>query len=162
MEIDNSGQVYIPDSVQPEAGAGNQLHLLVNVNDSGANSDRTAQKQLRIEVDYILKLGLGGQTQDLGGAAVSGEHIVLRQAGNEVPTEGLTVAKVVGQRGEGAYTYEVEGDASGSKLVLHTASGSVAIAADETASGQVVSPHGADFRQRKPGGNGASYGQHPL
>ena len=137
LEIDNSGQVYIPDSVQPEAGAGNQLHLLVNVNDSGANSDRTAQKQLRIEVDYILKLGLGGQTQDLGGAAVSGEHIVLRQAGNEVPTEGLTVAKVVGQRGEGAYTYEVEGDASGSKLVLHTASGSVAIAADETASGQL-------------------------
>ena len=137
LEIDNSGQVYIPDSVQPEAGAGNQLHLLVNINDSGANSDRTAQKQLRIEVDYILKLGLGGQTQDLGGAAVSGEHIVLRQAGNEVPTEGLTVAKVVGQRGEGAYNYEVEGDASGSKLVLHTASGSVAIAADETASGQL-------------------------
>ena len=137
LEIDNSGQVYIPDSVQPEAGAGNQLHLLVNVNDSGANSDRTAQKQLRIEVDYILKLGLGGQTQDLADAEVSGEHIVLRQAGNEVPTEGLTVAKVVGQRGEGAYTYEVEGDASGSKLVLHTASGSVAIAADETASGQL-------------------------
>ena len=137
LEIDNSGQVYIPDSVQPEAGAGNQLHLLVNINDSGANSDRTAQKQLRIEVDYILKLGLGGQTQDLADAEVSGEHIVLRQAGNEVPTEGLTVAKVVGQRGEGAYTYEVEGDASGSKLVLHTASGSVAIAADETASGQL-------------------------
>ena len=138
LGIDNNGQVYIPDSVQPAAGAGNQLHLLVNINDDGANSGLTKQKQLRIEVDYILQLGLAGQTQDLEDNNVSGEHVVYRQAGVAVPTEGLTVVKVVGERGTSPYTYAVEGDASGSKLVLHTASGSVAIAANETASNQLL------------------------
>ena len=138
LGIDNNGQVYIPDSVQPAAGAGNQLHLLVNINDDGANSGLTKQKQLRIEVDYILQLGLAGQTQDLADNNVSGEHVVYRQAGVAVPTEGLTVVKVVGERGTSPYTYAVEGDASGSKLVLHTASGSVAIAANETASNQLL------------------------
>ena len=138
LGIDNNGQVYIPDSVQPAAGAGNQLHLLVNINDDGANSGLTKQKQLRIEVDYILQLGLAGQTQDLADNNVSGEHVVYRQAGVAVPTEGLTVVKVVGERGTSPYTYAVEGDASGSKLVLHTASGSVAIAANETASDQLL------------------------
>ena len=138
LGIDNNGQVYIPDSVQPAAGAGNQLHLLVNINDDGANSGLTKQKQLRIEVDYILQLGLAGQTQDLEDNNVSGEHVVYRQAGVAVPTEGLTVVKVVGERGTSPYTYAVEGDASGSKLVLHTASGSVAIAANETASDQLL------------------------
>ena len=138
LAIDNNGQVYIPDSVQPAAGAGNQLHLLVNINDDGANSGLTKQKQLRIEVDYILQLGLAGQTQDLADNNVSGEHVVYRQAGVAVPTEGLTVVKVVGERGTSPYTYAVEGDASGSKLILHTASGSVAIAANETASNQLL------------------------
>ena len=138
LGIDNNGQVYIPDSVQPAAGAGNQLHLLVNINDDGANSGLTKQKQLRIEVDYILQLGLAGQTQDLEDNNVSGEHVVYRQAGVAVPTEGLTVVKVVGERGTSPYTYAVEGDASGSKLILHTASGSVAIAANETASDQLL------------------------
>ena len=138
LAIDDDGQVYIPDSVQPAAGAGNQLHLLVNINDDGANSGLTKQKQLRIEVDYILQLGLAGQTQDLEDNNVSGEHVVYRQAGVAVPTEGLTVVKVVGERGTSPYTYAVEGDASGSKLVLHTASGSVAIAANETASDQLL------------------------
>ena len=138
LAIDDDGQVYIPDSVQPAAGAGNQLHLLVNINDDGANSGLTKQKQLRIEVDYILQLGLAGQTQDLEDNNVSGEHVVYRQAGVAVPTEGLTVVKVVGERGTSPYTYAVEGDASGSKLVLHTASGSVAIAANETASNQLL------------------------
>ena len=137
LEIDNSGQVYIPDSVQPEAGAGNQLHLLVNVNDSGANSDLTAQKQLRIEVDYILQLGLAGQTQDLADAEVSGEHVVLRQAGDAVPSGGLAVAKVVGQRGTSPYTYEVAGTAADSQLEV-SASGEVKIKAGQTANGQLL------------------------
>ena len=137
LEIDNSGQVYIPDSVQPEAGAGNQLHLLVNINDSGANSDRTAQKQLRIEVDYILQLGLAGQTQDLADAEVSGEHVVLRQAGDAVPSGGLAVAKVVGQRGTSPYTYEVAGTAADSQLEV-SASGEVKIKAGQTANGQLL------------------------
>ena len=137
LEIDNSGQVYIPDSVQPEAGAGNQLHLLVNINDSGANSDRTAQKQLRIEVDYILQLGLAGQTKDLADADVSGEHVVLRQTGDAVPGGGLAVAKVVGQRGTSPYTYAAAGTAADSQLEV-SASGEVKIKENQTATGQLL------------------------
>ena len=136
LEIDNSGQVYIPDSVQPEAGAGNQLHLLVNINDSGANSDRTAQKQLRIEVDYIFEAGappLSGQVQDGSGSEVSGVHNVFQLVGYTVPSEGLdTGIKVVASNGESPYSYAVQGSADPGKLAVDETSGAISIQSGET------------------------------
>ena len=136
LEIDNSGQVYIPDSVQPEAGAGNQLHLLVNINDSGANSDRTAQKQLRIEVDYIFEAGappLSGQVQNADGNEVTAAHNVFQLVGYTVPSEGLdTGIKVVASNGESPYSYAVQGSADPGKLAVDETSGAISIQSGET------------------------------
>ena len=144
LEIDNSGQVYIPDSVQPAAGAGNQLHLLVNINDSGANSDRTAQKQIRIEVDYIFEAGappLSGQVQDAGGNEVTAAHNVFQLEGYTVPPEGLdTGIKVVASNGESPYSYAVQGSADPGKLAVDETSGAISIQRDQTTGGFLAAP----------------------
>ena len=143
LEVDDDGQVYIPSGQAPTAGNGTQLHILVNVNDTGDggnqdNSGFTAQKQIRIDVDYILQLGLSGQTQQTDGTAVNGEHIVLRQAGDATPSGGLDAGvKVVGQNGEGTYQYAAAGTAADSQLEVSN-SGEVRIKQGQTASGQLL------------------------
>ena len=141
LEVSQSGEVYIPTSAQPPTeGDGTPLHILVDVDDSGDNSDATTAKQLRIDVDYILQIvspDLLVETQELSGTAASGEIVVLRETGNAVPSDGLTVAKVVVTSGTPAYDFAVFGNADNSKLRVHSTSGSVAIAAGETAGGQL-------------------------
>ena len=137
LAVDTNGQVYILADAVPIAAPGTQLEMTVNVNDGGTNNDRTKAKQLTIEVDYILQLGLSGQTQQTDGTAVSGEHVVLREAGDEVPGGGLAVAKVVGQNGEGAYQYVAAGTAADSPLEVST-SGEVKIKAGQTATNQLL------------------------
>ena len=138
LAVDTNGQVYILADAVPIAAPGTQLEMTVNVNDGGTNNDRTKAKQLTIEVDYILQLGLSGQTQQTDGTAVSGEHIVLRQADVATPSGGLDAGvKVVGQNGEGAYTYAAAGTAADSNLEV-SASGEVKIKENQTASGQLL------------------------
>ena len=143
LEVDDDGQVYIPSGQSPTAGNGTQLHILVNVNDTGDggnqdNSGFTAQKQIRIDVDYILQLGLSGQTQQTDGTAVNGEHIVLRQAGDATPSGGLDAGvKVVGQNGEGTYQYAAAGTAADSQLEVSN-TGEVKIKQGQTATGQLL------------------------
>ena len=141
LDVSESGEVYIPTSAQdPTEGDGTPLHIVVDVDDSGDNSDATTAKQLRIDVDYIMRIvspDLLVETRDLNGAAASGEIVVLRETGNAVPSDGLTVAKVVVTSGTPTYTFEVFGNAANSKLRVHSTSGSVAIASGETASNQL-------------------------
>ena len=141
LEVSESGEVFIPtSSPAPTEGDGTPLHIEVDVDDSGNNSGVTTAKRLRIDVDYIMQIvspDLLVETQDLNGAAASGEIVVLRETGNAVPSEGLTVAKVVVTSGTPTYTFEVFGNAANSKLRVHSTSGSVAIAAGETASNQL-------------------------
>ena len=141
LEVSQSGEVYIPTSAQPPTeGDGTPLHIEVDVDDSGNNSGVTTAKRLRIDVDYIMQIvspDLLVETQDLNGAAASGEIVVLRETGNAVPSEGLTVAKVVVTSGTPNYDFAVFGNADNSKLRVHSTSGSVAIAAGETAGGQL-------------------------
>ena len=141
LEVSESGEVFIPtSSPAPTEGDGTPLYIEVDVDDSGNNSGVTTAKRLRIDVDYIMQIvspDLLVETQDLNGAAASGEIVVLRETGNAVPSEGLTVAKVVVTSGTPTYTFEVFGNADNSKLRVHSTSGSVAIAAGETASNQL-------------------------
>ena len=138
LAVDTNGQVYILADAVPIAAPGTQLEMTVNVNDGGTNNDRTKAKQLTIEVDYILQLGLSGQTQQTDGTAVSGEHIVLRQADVATPSGGLDAGvKVVGQNGEGNYQYAAAGTAADSQLEVST-SGEVKIKENQTATGQLL------------------------
>ena len=138
LAVDTNGQVYILADAVPIAAPGTQLEMTVNVNDGGTNNDRTKAKQLTIEVDYILQLGLSGQTQQTDGTAVSGEHIVLRQADVATPSGGLDAGvKVVGQNGEGNYQYAAAGTAADSQLEVSN-SGEVKIKQGQTATGQLL------------------------
>ena len=138
LTVSPAGQVYIEPDAVPTQGTGAQLAMTVNVNDGGTNSDRTKQKQLVIEVDYILQLGLAGQTQQTDGTAVSGEHVVLRQADVATPSGGLDAGvKVVGQNGEGNYQYAAAGTAADSQLEVSN-SGEVKIKQGQTATGQLL------------------------
>ena len=138
LAVDTNGQVYILADAVPIAAPGTQLEMTVNVNDGGTNNDRTKAKQLTIEVDYILQLGLSGQTQQTDGTAVSGEHVVLRQADVATPSGGLDAGvKVVGQNGEGTYQYAAAGTAADSQLEVSN-SGEVKIKQGQTATGQLL------------------------
>ena len=138
LAVDTNGQVYILADAVPIAAPGTQLEMTVNVNDGGTNNDRTKAKQLTIEVDYILQLGLSGQTQQTDGTAVSGEHVVLQQADVATPSGGLDAGvKVVGQNGEGTYQYAAAGTAADSQLEVSN-SGEVKIKQGQTASGQLL------------------------
>ena len=138
LAVDTNGQVYILADAVPIAAPGTQLEMTVNVNDGGTNNDRTKAKQLTIEVDYILQLGLAGQTQQTDGTAVSGEHVVLRQADVATPSGGLDAGvKVVGQNGEGTYQYAAAGTAADSQLEVSN-SGEVKIKQGQTATGQLL------------------------
>ena len=139
LSVDDDGQVFISGQT-PKSGDGEQLFIVVNVNDddSGVNDGFTAQKQIRIDVDYILAVGLSGQTQQTDGTAVNGEHIVLRQAGDATPSGGLDAGvKVVGQNGEGTYQYAAAGTAADSQLEVSN-TGEVKIKQGQTASGQLL------------------------
>ena len=138
LAVDTNGQVYILADAVPIAAPGTQLEMTVNVNDGGTNNDRTKAKQLTIEVNYILQLGLSGQTQQTDGTAVSGEHVVLRQADVATPSGGLDAGvKVVGQNGEGTYQYAAAGTAADSQLEVSN-SGEVKIKENQTATGQLL------------------------
>ena len=109
LSVDDNGQVFIPASAEPTADDGTQLFIVVDVDDKGANNDRTAAKRISLDVDYILDPGLSGQVQNLDGTPATSTPTIYRLAGDTVPDEGLaTGLKVAGQRGTG-YTYAIEG-----------------------------------------------------
>ena len=136
LEVDGNGQVWIPSGQTPTAGDGTDLHILVNVNDTGDGGNRdnsgfTDAKQIRIDVDYILEPGLGGVVQKVSDSTeVTSPTVIYRLANDAAPAGGLpTGLKVVGIRGEGAYTYAIDGT-NNSKLEINANNGEVRIAAN--------------------------------
>ena len=133
LSVDDNGQVFIPASAEPTADDGTQLFIVVDVDDKGANNDRTAAKRISLDVDYILDPGLSGQVQNLDGTPATSTPTIYRLAGDTVPDEGLaTGLKVVGQRGTG-YTYAIEGTSPNPDgLSVDASSGVISIVAGQT------------------------------
>ena len=141
----NTGEVSIPDDVAPEAGAGAALHLLVDVDDGGTNSDRTTAKQLRIEVQYIEEQGappLAGEVQNADGNEVTAAPTVYRVTNVPTPDLGLpTGLKVVGSGGTAPYSYAAKTpQPPNNKRLLVSADGQVI----SIPSGQTATPSGGD------------------
>ena len=133
LSVDDNGQVFIPASAEPTADDGTQLFIVVDVDDKGANNDRTAAKRISLDVDYILDPGLSGQVQNLDGTPATSTPTIYRLAGDAVPDEGLaTGLKVAGQRGTG-YTYAIEGTSPNPDgLSVDASSGVISIVAGQT------------------------------
>ena len=141
----NTGEVSIPDDVNPAAGAGAALHLLVDVDDGGTNSDRTTAKQLRIEVQYIEEQGappLAGEVQNADGNEVTAAPTVYRVTNVPTPDLGLpTGLKVVGSGGTAPYSYAAKTpQPPNNKRLLVSADGQVI----SIPSGQTATPSGGD------------------
>ena len=133
LEIDN-GQVYIPATLAPAADAGNQLHILVNIDDGGTNKDRTKAKQLRIDVDYILKPDLSGRVEDAAGNAITASPQFHLLVSDSVGSAGLVVGTVVAKDGFGSgYRYAINQPANPPKWTVGETDGIIRIASGQQA-----------------------------